>query len=372
MTVPSYPPLDPHRADPDVPSLSDLGWDERWQTAVAELGGHHAGPPRPARVVLQGRDAWRVADGVTERTAYLRGRLRRLGDLPVTGDWVLLDGTRAGDGAALVEQVLPRRTTLRRKVAGTRTQDQVLAANVDLVAVCTPGPAVNLRRLERELALVWESGAAPVVVVTKGDLLGADEMQGVLDDIRTVAVGADVVVVAAYQGVGVADVRGLVTTGRTLAMIGPSGAGKSTLGNALCGEDRLATHSVRGDGRGRHTTTSRELVPVPGGGLLLDTPGMREVGLWAADDGGLDAAFADVEGLATGCRFRDCSHGGEPGCAVDAAVSDGSLPAERLDSWHRLQRELAHLARRTDARLRAEDRRAVAQRTRAMRGTNRP
>lgn len=348
--------------------LDALGWDADWASVAARLlcPGLAA-----ARVVLQGRDTWRVHDGAREQLAQLRGRLRHESDpaeLPVTGDWVLV---RAGDGGgvSLVEHVLPRRATMSRKVTGARTAEQVVAANVDLVAVCTPADNISLRRLERELTLVWESGAAPAVVVTKADLTASpDEVRL---EVESIAIGVPVVLVSAYDRSGIAELAALLSPGRTVAVVGPSGVGKSTLGNSLLGEHSLTTHEIRGDGKGRHTTTTRQLVMLPSGALLLDTPGMREVALWAGDDG-IQAAFSDVDELAGGCRFHDCGHENEPGCAVADAVADGLLSVDRLQSWRRLQRELAHLARRQDARLRSEERKRRARIGRELRAHGRP
>lgn len=312
----------------------------------------------PARVTLQGRDVWRVHDGEREHSVGVRGRLRlEPHALPVAGDWVLL-----GEGADVVERVLPRRTALVRKEAGVRTEEQVVAANVDVVLVCAPAHSLNARRLERELTIVWESGAVPVVVVTKSDLLGGD-VADTLDEVRGIAIGVDVLAVSSYDGDGLDDMRALMPPGVTAAVIGPSGAGKSTLVNALVGEQVLATTAVRSDNRGVHTTSARHLVPLPGGGLVLDTPGMRELALWADEDA-LDATFVDVDALAAYCRFSDCSHHAEPGCAVLAAVDSGELDEARLESWRKLQRELAHLARKQDARLASEERKRWAKLTR--------
>lgn len=345
--------------------LPALGWDPSWDGARAD-----ADPSlslRPARVTLQGRDAWRVHDGADEIVVGVRGRLRSSSSLPVAGDWVLLTGSTADD--SVVEAVLPRRTSLVRKAAGNRTEEQVVAANVDVVLVCVPAHSVNPRRLEREITLVWESGARPVVALTKSDL--DDEPSGTLDELRAIAVGAEVLAVSSYDGDGLDDVRALTGGGSTLAVIGPSGAGKSTLVNALVGEQRLATTAVREDHRGVHTTSARHLVPLLGGGLVLDTPGMREVALWGDEDS-LDEAFGDVDAFAVDCRFADCEHRTEPGCAVLAAVEAGLVDAERLASWRKLQRELAYLARKQDVRLAIEERKRWARLTKEHRGTIRP
>jgi ribosome biogenesis GTPase len=340
--------------------LADLGWDPSLSSPVPD-------DLRPARVTLQGRDVWRVHDGEVELSVPVRGRLRQdPHGLPVAGDWVLLAGV--GD-ASVVESVVPRRTALVRKVAGARTEEQVVAANVDVVLVCAPVHSLNARRLERELTLVWESGARPVVAITKSDL--DDDVSETVAEIAAIALGAEVLAVSSYDGAGLDEVRALMPPGTTMAVIGPSGAGKSTLVNALAGAELLATTAVRADHRGVHTTSARHLVPVPGAGLVLDTPGMRELALWGDEDA-LDATFVDVDDLAATCRFHDCRHETEPGCAVRAAVESGELDPDRLASWHKLQRELAYLARKQDVRLQAEERRRWARLHREHRGSIRP
>jgi ribosome biogenesis GTPase len=231
---------------------------------------------------------------------------------------------------------------------------QVLAANVDTVFVVHPiAEDPNLRRIERELALAWDSGAVPVVVLTKADL--SADADAARDAVEAVALGVDVVVTSAVEGEGIDALGAYATGGRTVALVGPSGAGKSTLVNALVGSDVQATREVReSDGKGRHTTVVREIVPLPGGGALLDTPGMRALALTDADEG-IAVAFADIVELAEDCRFRDCTHSGEPGCAVQAAVDRGELAPERLESWHKLRREAEVAAMKTDARLRSEE-----------------
>lgn len=279
-----------------------------------------------------------------------------------TGDWVAL-GSDSGAlpsthrllNDAVVRQVLPRRTAIvRAAVSGhsdarARSASQVLAANVDTVLLCSPGDGdVDLGRIERMLALAWESGAQPVVVLTKADL--AQDLS--LDEVRAVAPGATVVAVSASTGLGMEVLTALLDG--TVALLGPSGAGKSTLANALLGADVFATNAVReGDKRGRHTTVHRELRPLPGGGTLIDTPGLRSIGLWDAAEG-LGRTFSDVEALAAQCRFGDCAHRQEPGCAVVAAIESGELPQRRLDSYRKLSRENEWMATRTDSRLRAE------------------
>ena len=280
---------------------------------------------------------------------------------PAVGDRVLL-GTHPGGTPALAA-VLPRRTAVVRDGPDRTSREQVLAANVDVVLVVEhldPDPSPG--RVERLLTLAWRSGAQPVVVLTKADLV--PDPDGMADEVRAVAIGADVHAVSVTAGTGLDPVRALLGPGRTLVVVGPSGAGKSTLVNALAGAEVMGTGDRRADGRGRHTTVHRELVPLPGGSSLIDTPGLRGVGL-VADARSLDATFADVAALAGRCRFGDCEHRTEPGCAVLAAVADGTLPARRLDSWRRLAREAAWQERRSDARLAAADRARTRQQTAA-------
>lgn len=241
-----------------------------------------------------------------------------------------------------------------RRVAGETTGEQVIAANVDTVFLMNGLDGdLNPRRLERYLTAAWESGAVPVVVLNKLDL--ADDRDARIAEVEALAMGTPVVAVSALERRGLEALAPWLEAGRTVALLGSSGVGKSTLVNALLNEERQATGPVReDDSRGRHTTTHRELVPLPGGAMLLDTPGMRELQLWG-DEAGLEEAFADVAALATECRFRDCGHTGEPDCAVRAAVERGVLDEGRLASWHKLQRELRRLANRQDARARAAE-----------------
>ena len=252
-----------------------------------------------------------------------------------------------------------------RKVAWSETKPQVVAANVDVAfVVCGLDLNYNVRRIERYLTLAWESGAQPVVLLTKADL--CDDVESYVYEVEAVAYGVPVHAVSAPHGDGVETVRGYVPGGRTAALLGSSGVGKSTLVNALLGEDLLATQEIREDGRGRHTTSHRQLVPLPDGGLMLDTPGMRELQLWDADSG-LEAAFGDLESLAAQCRFADCTHREEPDCAVRAALANGTLDLERYESWRKLQRELERLARKQDGRARSEARKERARFERSRR-----
>ncbi len=302
-----------------------------------------------------------------ELRAELAGRLRHGDEHPAVGDWVAV-ALRPSEGRATIHAVLPRRSAFTRKVAWAETKPQVVAANVDVVfVVCGLDANYNVRRIERYLTLAWESGAQPVVLLTKADL--CDDVDPRVYEVESIAFGVPVHAVSAPHGDGLETVRSYVPAGRTAALLGSSGVGKSTLVNALVGEELLATQGLRDDGRGRHTTSHRQLVPLPEGGLVLDTPGMRELQLWDADEG-MQAAFADVDALAAQCRFADCAHREEPGCAVRAALAGGTLDVERFESWGKLQRELERLARKQDARARSESRKERARFARSMRKTS--
>lgn len=280
---------------------------------------------------------------------------------PAVGDRVHLDGDRA--------HILPRTGELVRDTAGTTSQVQVLAANLDLVLLLEhldPMPALG--RVERLLTITWRSGAMPLVVLTKADLV--DDAAFWVEQVRSVAPGVQVVAVSATTGTGIATLRDLFGDARTLALVGPSGAGKSTLVNTLVGEDAMPTGAVRGDGRGMHTTTHRQLLRATDGRWIIDTPGIRGVGVVATDDS-VAATFSDIEELARGCRFRDCHHDGEPDCQVSAAIETGALDERRLASWRSLQREAAYQAARADARLGAENARTLRRQARRIRSAKR-
>ena len=339
--------------------LGALGWSD-------ELAASLEPGCSPGRVIAAHRAAYDVAsDGAVVRTR-LPGRLAHFEVTDVAvGAWV---GLRDG----LIRAVLPRRSALVRSAAGLTSEPQTLAANVDVAFVVTSfGPDLEPRRLERYLVTVWESGAAPEIVLTKSDRF--DDVAAMVAEVEAVAVGVPVRVVSAVTGAGVAEVRERVGPGRTAVLVGSSGVGKSTLINRWLGEELLATSETRSDDdEGRHTTTRRELLLLPGGGIVIDTPGIRELQLWdASASGALEETFADVEELAATCRFHDCAHGVEPGCAVQAALADGSLPRERYASWQKLQRELRSIAIRADARLRKEERKRWNQVTREARARTR-
>jgi ribosome biogenesis GTPase / thiamine phosphate phosphatase len=337
-----------------VLELATLGWDDAWSAAFQPYAEQEL---VPGRVAVQHRGEYDVLTAAGEQRSRITSRLRRESDrtaLPVVGDWVALDSSGA------IVDVVPRRTTISRRAAHQPasgvSQEQLIAANVDVVLVVQAlGQELDRRLLERYLTLAVESGAHPVVVLTKADL--EDDPDAVAADIADVGGQVPIHVLSTRTGIGLDAVSTLLDTGTTGVLLGPSGVGKSTLVNALVGDDsRLTTGALGADGAGRHTTTRRELVLLPSGGVIIDNPGMREVHLWIGEDG-LSDAFDDIAELAASCRFSDCRHETEPGCAVLAAVESGELPRERLERYLALEREVALLADRLERRERSHTRR---------------
>ena len=345
-------------------TIEQLGWNPYFE---AQRDPELDNGLLPARVAEEQRGSYRILTEHGPRYAELSGRFRHRADggetdVPCAGDWVMARvpfvsqerGTSSGD-PSLIHRLLTRKTSFTRRAAGTRTVPQVVAANVDtFFLVQSLNRDLNLRRLERYLALLWESGAEPVLVLSKADL--CDDPEPLARAARDAAIGVTVLVVSARADNGLDPLLPYLGSGRTAALIGSSGVGKSTIVNRLVGEDVMEVREIRDDDRGRHTTTSRHLVLLPSGGMLLDTPGMRTVLLWEGQEG-LDQTFEDIAAIAATCRFSDCGHGTEPGCAVQAALESGALAPERWQSYLKLLREARFEARKANVRLRLEEQR---------------
>ncbi|MGH8794983.1 MAG: ribosome small subunit-dependent GTPase A [Stackebrandtia sp.] len=343
-------------------SLASLGWDAEFQQSYAPYDRRGNVPGRVARV---DRGVCTVLSASGAVRASMAGRMlsRVAADplaAPSVGDWAVV--RTWDDDRRTLEAVLPRRSALVRAGAGKAAEGQAIVANADTVAVVEPlDPDPDAGRVERLAALAYESGATPLLLLTKADAVGDPAL--LVADLRTAMPGADAIAVSAVTGQGLDELGAYLGPGKTVALLGASGAGKSTLVNRLAGAEVMAVRGLRGDARGRHTTTHRALIPMPHGGVVLDTPGLRTVGLFdrrpgdaAAPVDGLARAFGDLEELATQCRFNDCRHDVEPGCAVVAAVADGALTARRLENWRKLQREQAFERSRAEARARAVQR----------------
>jgi ribosome biogenesis GTPase len=328
-----------------VDDLRRYGWDEAVAARFDEIATADLRPGRVTRVHRINCDVV-TADGEIVARPHPRLADDHGASLPAAGDWVAVDQPDAGD-EPVIEAIVPRWSAISRRDPADRASEQVLAADVDVVLVVHGlDQDLNLRRIERSLVLAHVSGAQPLVVLSKADL--ADDVDPVVEAVREIALDAEVLVTSCVTGRGIDDVRERARPNRTLALIGASGAGKSTLINQLVGRDVQETGDVReADAKGRHTTSQRELIPLPGGGVLIDTPGLRGLGLWDADEG-IALAFADIDALADACKFRDCAHDAEPGCAVKQAIADGDLDERRLDSYRRLVDEMDELVARQE------------------------
>ncbi|MFH9424468.1 ribosome small subunit-dependent GTPase A [Streptomyces sp. NPDC017529] len=338
--------------------LTAYGWDDGFAESFLPHAGRGFLPGRIVRVD-RGRVDAVVPEGDGVRTVLADTALVATGDplrVPCTGDWAVIDLGEVGTGRdAAVRALLPRRTAFTRSASSKRSEGQVLAANVDHAVIAVSlAVELDLGRVERFVSLAWESGAQPLLVLTKADLGGGpDAVAHLLADAQTATPGVRVLAVSAATGEGLDALAAVLASG-TSVLLGQSGAGKSTLANALLGEDVQGVRAARDrDGKGRHTTTTRDLLVLPGGGVVIDTPGLRGVGMWDAD-AGLARTFSDIEELAAECRFHDCGHHTEPGCAVLAAIVRGDLPQRRLESYRKLLRENEWIVAKTDARLRAE------------------
>jgi ribosome biogenesis GTPase len=357
------------RPSKDLHLIEQYGWSDLLRQAFAPYA---RGGSTPGRIVTQQRDGYLVATDEGELRAKASGRLLHeamAAGHPAVGDWVAVSLNRA-ERSATIHAVLPRRTAFVRRAADSARTLQVIAANIDVAFVVTSMNAdLNPRRIERYLAAAWQSGARPVVVLTKSDLCA--DPRGQAAEIAALAAGCLVLVVSARQGIGLDALLAQMGPGETSVLIGSSGVGKSTLVNAFLGEDRMATQAIRAaDDQGRHTTSHRQLVLLPGGGLMLDTPGIREVGLIDADEG-LSVVFDDIERLAKDCRFNDCGHANEPGCAVRDALETGALDPARWAHFQKLGRELAAVEDKASRLAKALERRSVASLQKVYRTTKR-
>jgi ribosome biogenesis GTPase len=328
--------------------LAALGWDSYFDEKfkhLASLGGV------PARVIADYGTECLVHDGINSSRAAVGRSLRNDGaTMPAVGDWV---SVLKRETVGAIQGVVERRTVFTRKAAGIETREQVLAANVDVAFVVAAATDVNARRIERYLTIAWQSGAVPVVLLTKADIAESlDEMRAALE---AVSLGTPVIVTSAVTGDGVEEIIRELQPARTGVLLGPSGAGKSTLINRIVGTDLMRTRLIHRSGEGRHMTSHRQLVQLPQGGMIIDTPGLREAQLWEGEEA-LVNVFEDIEELALTCRFTDCAHATEPGCAIKAALQAGSLDEGRFRSYRKLQRELRAVAAKTDARIALEER----------------
>jgi ribosome biogenesis GTPase / thiamine phosphate phosphatase len=328
-------------------TLAALGWTDELEAAFTP---HRERGFRPARVVAEHRGGYYVRSELGDRLAHARGRLRDdeiWGGMPAVGDWVVVCDAPGERDA--IEALLPRRTKVSRKTPWLKAEEHILVANVDTVVLVTGLDAdFNARRLERYLTAAWDSGADPLIVLTKLDVL---DDPGKLVEAEAVAVGVPVHAVSNVTGEGLDELRALLRPARTFVLLGSSGTGKSTLANRLAGRTVMDTGDLRNDGRGRHTTRHRQLLMMPGGAILIDTPGLRELQIWEGD---LDSAFADIAELAAQCRFNDCAHSSEPDCAVRVALETGKLDADRWQNYLKLQRELRAIEARSSRRIQRE------------------
>jgi ribosome biogenesis GTPase len=344
--------------------LADLGWTQQLQAAFEPYEERGF---MPARVVAEHRGGYYVRSELGDRLAHARGRLRDdeiWGGMPAVGDWVVV-AEAVGERFA-IEALLPRRTKVSRKTPWLKAEEHILVANVDTVLLVTGLDSdFNPRRLERYLIAAWDSGADPVIVLTKLDVL---DDPGKLDEAEAVAVGVPVMAVSNVTGEGIDAVRALLQPAKTFVLLGSSGTGKSTLANRLAGREVMPTGGLRNDGRGRHTTRHRQLLVMPDGAILIDTPGLRELQVWEGD---VDSAFADIAELASECRFSDCAHASEPGCAVQEALDSGALDPERWQNYLKLQRELRSIEARSSRRVQRELKSRWRARTREVRRARR-
>lgn len=316
-------------------NIKKYGFSERFSNGILQDN-----QLTPARILSQEKGFYRIISGKGEKLAEVSGKFRFQttvsSDYPAVGDFVLVNWNESGN-SAIIESLLPRKSAFIRKAAGESQQEQVVAANIDIVFLCMAlNNDFNLRRMERYISIAWNSGAMPVVVLTKSDL--CDDLEHKLAEVSTIAFGVDVLVTTSTEENGYEELLPFISEGKTIAFIGSSGVGKSTLINRLLGKELLKTNGLRNDDKGRHTTTHRELFLLPSGGMVIDTPGMREYGMWD-NDAGIERTFMDIEELAAQCKFRNCTHTNEPGCAIQKALTTGELQMDRWQSYQKLKAE---------------------------------
>jgi ribosome biogenesis GTPase len=332
-------------------TIKQYGWNDNWETKWNEqIFSDKREKMIAGRVILEHKHMYRVVTDQGEWLATLSGNFKHNAnqrrDFPAVGDWIGIE-QMPGEEKGIIHSILPRSSLFSRKVAGDTTVEQIVAVNVDYVLlVMSLNLDFNLRRLERYMIAAWDSGANPVIVLTKKDV--CSDPESYVEQAESVAFGVPIYTVSSVTGEGISELQDLLKDGKTSALLGSSGVGKSSLTNALCGEDVMSVQNIReGDDKGRHTTTHRELFLMPGGGLLIDTPGMREFQLWDNSES-LDTGFKDVEQIAESCRFNDCQHNGQPGCAIEDALNNGALSHERYASYEKLKKELAYMERKSD------------------------
>lgn len=335
-------------------NITNLGWNSFFEEKLREVNPDGT---EPARVIQEHRDSYVISNGKEILRAEVSGKFRYevsvREELPSVGDWVLVH--KLEEQKAIIHKLLPRKSKFSRKAAGNTTKEQIIAVNIDTVFLVNAlNQDFNPGRIERYLIMAWESGANPVIILSKADL--CKELVEKVNEVEGIALGVPIHIVSSATGQGLEELQIYLSEGKTVALLGSSGAGKSTLINKLYGSDIQKVQGIRGDdGKGRHTTTSRELILLQSGGVLIDTPGMRELQLWEAGDS-MNSSFQDIEELSKTCFFRDCTHRGEPKCAVESAITDGTLDQRRFDNYKKFQRELAYLERQTDKKAQLEER----------------
>ncbi|TDO73397.1 ribosome biogenesis GTPase [Halanaerobium saccharolyticum] len=323
-------------------NLKDLGWNQEFDDKLSQINLQE--DFQIARVAIEYKGMYKLYTERGEVLAEITGKMRYNNQFPAVGDWVIIDFQNNED-RAIIHDILPRMSKFSRKAAGTNTNEQIVAANIDTVFIVTSlNQDFNLRRLERYLTIAWNSGAKPVIVLSKADLCDKPEIKK--NEVETVAFGVPIHIISSLTGKGLNELKDYLIRGKTAALLGSSGVGKSTIINQLLDQKKMEVNEIRiNDGRGKHTTTHRELIVLESGGILIDTPGMREVQLWD-DSEGINESFEDLKSIAKKCKFNDCQHDTEPGCAVKKAIENGELTKERLENYRKLKRELLYVERK--------------------------